>query len=182
MVDLAIIIMCIWPFASVKFTEAQTWWLDITGICIWYPVCLACCLLIRLKIFIVIAAASLTRNVINGTMYHVLSNTDSSGSHAMTTWQNYQRKELYSHKFAHKQALPFEANDRSVTPKDRLTTPSENDKSFARSTAKFVTRRTGQRRAQTLLHAVQAFSYLLIKRRATSGSGHARSQPSYVHL
>ena len=31
MVDLAIIIMCIWPFASVKFTEAQTWWLDITG-------------------------------------------------------------------------------------------------------------------------------------------------------
>ena len=78
----------------------------------------------------------------------------------------------------HSQALPFEANDRSVTPKDRLTTPSENDKSFARSTAKFVTRRTGQRRAQTLLHAVQAFSYLLIKRRATSGSGHARSQPS----
>jgi hypothetical protein len=74
-------------------------------------------------------------------------------------------------------ALPFEANDRSVTPKDRLTTPSENDKSFAKSTAKFVTRRTGHCRAQTLLHAVQAFSYLLIKRRATSGSGHAHSQP-----
>ena len=33
MVDLTIIIMCIRPFASVKFTEAeaQTWWLDITG-------------------------------------------------------------------------------------------------------------------------------------------------------
>ena len=69
--------------------------------------------------------------------------------------------DFHLHPSAFRQGLPFEANDRSVTPKDRLTTPSENDKSFAKSTTKFVTRRTGQRRAQTLLHVVQAFSYLL---------------------